>query len=130
MSFTTKAAVFAAGYAVGHPEGRRLVVQLRDKAIELSRRPQVKQARERAWDIAGDQALAVKNRVTSRSRSTQDQSASETDSHRSHPDPTRTGRHSDPAVDTAAAGTAAAADGLQVTPAASEPVPPVPPARP
>jgi hypothetical protein len=129
MSLVTKAAVFAAGYAVGHPEGRRRIAQLREQVTELSRHPQVKQARERAWDLAGDQALAVKNRLTSRSRSAKDPVAPDTGSHRS--DPTTTpGTHDEPAVDTAAAGTAAAADGLRATPAANQPLPPVPPARP
>jgi hypothetical protein len=128
MSFVTKAAVFAAGYAVGHPEGRRRIAQLREQVTELGRHPQVKQARERAWDVAGDQALAVRNRLIGRSRSTKNPVAPDTDTHPIRPSRDHTG--GDPAVDTAAAGTAAAADGLRATPAANEPLPPVPPARP
>ena len=63
MGLLTKALVFAAGYAVGHPEGRRRLQELTKQA---KRNPKVKQAKERAWDVAGDQALAVKNRVAKR----------------------------------------------------------------
>jgi len=63
MKLLTKALVFAAGYAVGHPEGRRRLQELTKQA---KHNPKVKQAKERAWDVAGDQALAVKNRVAKR----------------------------------------------------------------
>ena len=49
------------GYYLGQPEGRRQLVRLRQQVVELIRRPQVKQLRERGWDVAGERALAAKN---------------------------------------------------------------------
>ena len=62
MGLFTKALIFGAGYALGHPQGRRQLVQAREQASRLAQNPRVVRAREHAWDVAGDQALAVKNR--------------------------------------------------------------------
>ena len=64
--------VFGAGYALGRPDGRRRLMQLRGQVAELARHPTAKRLQERAWDLAGDQALAAKNLLDKRSRSTSD----------------------------------------------------------
>ncbi len=131
MGLFAKALIFGAGYALGHPQGRRQLVQLREQAGRLARSPRVVRAREHAWDVAGDQALAVKNRVAgAKFRRSADGGESSAGSsggqHRQPSDPPSThGR--DTAAATAAAGTAAAADGVRVSPAPDQPTPPVPP---
>jgi hypothetical protein len=134
MSLFTKALIFGAGYALGHPQGRRQLVQAREQASRLAQNPRVVQAREHAWDVAGDQALAVKNRVAgAKFRRSAGSGASSAGSAGSRPQPAQPSvpprvDSTDTAVATAAAGTAAAADGVRVSPAADQPTPPVPPA--
>lgn len=72
MGFATHAIALALGYALGNPEGRARLVALQSRAgeaaKEASRRPEVKQVRERAWDIAGEAGAAARNKLTTRSR--------------------------------------------------------------
>ena len=49
------------GYYLGRPDGRRQLVRLRQQAVEIGRRPEVKQLQERGRDIAGERAAAAKN---------------------------------------------------------------------
>lgn len=169
MGLLSKALVFGLGYALGHPEGRRRLSQLQGQATGLTKHPQVVKVKEQAWDVAGDQALAVKNRVA-KARSTSKGGAASTGTPSTVPTPGTvttpstitvptpvTGAPSpsptatspspastpspgttpprprpaatgdDTAVATAAAGTAAAADGLRATPGVDGPTPPVPP---
>jgi hypothetical protein len=62
MGLTSHLIAFGLGYALGTPDGRRRVV-------ELANRPEVKQAKEKAWDVAGDAGLAARNKLRSRSSS-------------------------------------------------------------
>jgi hypothetical protein len=134
MSLFTKALIFGAGYALGHPQGRRQLVQAREQASRLAQNPRVVRAREHAWDVAGDQALAVKNRVAgAKFRRSADSGASSVGSAGSRPQHAQSSvpprpDSTDTAVATAAAGTAAAADGVRVSPAPDQPTPPIPPA--
>ena len=48
------------GYHLGQPHGRRQLKQLRRQIVRLSKRPEVKQLQERAWNIAGEHALAAR----------------------------------------------------------------------
>jgi hypothetical protein len=50
----------ALGYHFGQPQGRKQLQQLRWQVVQLSKRPEVKQWRERGWDIAYERALAAK----------------------------------------------------------------------
>lgn len=68
MGLATHAIALALGYALGNPEGRAQLVALRGRAQEAAKRPEVKQARERAWDLAGEAGVAAKNKLTARSR--------------------------------------------------------------
>jgi hypothetical protein len=66
MGLTTHAIAFGLGYALATPEGRARLVGLRDQGAELVKRPEVKQVRERAWDVVGDAGLAARNRINAR----------------------------------------------------------------
>ena len=72
MGLATHALALALGYALGNPEGRAKLVALRGRAGEAAKqasaRPEVKQAREKAWDLAGEAGAKAKNRLTSGSR--------------------------------------------------------------
>lgn len=68
MGLATHAAAIALGYLLGSPEGRARLAALGGKGRELAARPEVKQARERAWDLAGEAGLAAKNTLTARTR--------------------------------------------------------------
>ena len=133
MGLFAKAIIFGAGYALGHPQGRRQLVQLRGQATRLARNPRVVRAREQAWDVVGDQALAVQNRVAGakfrRSAGSGASSVGTSGGRPQHDQPSVPQRShvTDTAVATAAAGTAAAADGVRVSAAPHEPTPPVPP---
>ncbi|GAA4547157.1 hypothetical protein [Pseudonocardia xishanensis] len=70
MGLIRTALVFGAGYIVGRPDGTALLRKARTRATELVNRPEVKRARERARDVAGDQALALKRRLPARSGTT------------------------------------------------------------
>ncbi|HWM02678.1 MAG TPA: hypothetical protein VNP92_10120 [Actinophytocola sp.] len=130
MGLFAKALIFGAGYALGHPQGRRQLVQLRQQASQLAQDPRVNRAKEQARTVAGDQALAVKNRVAGarfrRSPDTGAAPATSSGTHRAQPAvPPVTDRTA--AVDTSAARTAAAADSVWVAPTTDDPTPPVPP---
>ncbi len=49
------------GYYLGQPGGRRQLQRLRQQSVELTRRPEVEQLRERGRDIAGKRVLAAKD---------------------------------------------------------------------
>jgi hypothetical protein len=68
MGLITHALAFGAGYAVGRPDGRQRLVQLKQQATELAGHPQVRRQRERSWDFANGQVLAAKRRMDARSR--------------------------------------------------------------
>lgn len=57
MGLLRTALVFGAGYALGHPDGRRKATELGGQARQLSQRPEVAQLRER-----GREALANRGR--------------------------------------------------------------------
>ncbi|WP_181780387.1 hypothetical protein [Pseudonocardia pini] len=69
MGLIRTAIVFGAGYLVGRPDGLEQLEKLRGQVVTLANRPEVRKVREQAWDIAGDQALAVKRRLPRRSPS-------------------------------------------------------------
>lgn len=50
MGLLRTALVFGAGYAFGHPDGRRKLTELGGQARQLTQRPEVVQLRERSWD--------------------------------------------------------------------------------
>jgi hypothetical protein len=72
MGLTKYGIVLGAGYVLGRPEARQYVVQLRAKAVTLARHPKVAELRERAWDVAGDQALNLRSALRRRSSTTAD----------------------------------------------------------
>jgi hypothetical protein len=69
MGLIRTALVFGAGYLAGRPDGMDQLRTLRTRLTELAKRPEVKKARERAWDVAGDQASALKRRLPTRAGS-------------------------------------------------------------
>jgi hypothetical protein len=50
----------AVGYHFGQEQGRKQLQQLRRQVVQLSKRPEVMQWRERGWDIAYERARAAK----------------------------------------------------------------------
>jgi len=66
MGLVTHAIAFGLGYALATPEGRARLTGLRDQGAELARRPEVKQVRERAWDVVGEAGLTARNRLAAR----------------------------------------------------------------
>jgi hypothetical protein len=131
MGLFAKALIFGAGYALGHPQGRRQLVQLRQRASQLAQDPRVTRAKEQARNVAGEQALAVKNRVAGarfrRAADTGAASATSSGTHSAQPSVPPITDRTDTAVATPTAGTAAAADGVWVAPTTDHPKPPVPP---
>ena len=132
MGLFAKALIFGAGYALGHPQGRQQLVQLRQQASQLAQDPRVTRAKEQARNVAGDQSLAVKTRVAgTRFRRSADPGAAPVTSpgtHRAQPSVPPITDRTDTAVATSGAGTAAAADTVWVAPTTDDPKPPVPPA--
>jgi hypothetical protein len=59
MSLVKYGIAGALGYYLGQPQGRKQLEQLRQRVIQLSRRPQVKQLQ----DSAHERALAAKERA-------------------------------------------------------------------
>ena len=130
MGLFAKALIFGAGYALGHPQGRRQLVQLRQQASQLAQDPRVTRAKEQARNVAGDQALAVKTRVAGarfRRADTGAAPATSSGTHGAQPSVPPITDRTDTAVDTSAARTAAAADRVWVAPTTDDPKPPVPP---
>jgi len=58
----------ALGYALGRPEGRERLGQAGRQAVELGKRPEVAQLRERGKSAAADGVQAVKQKVTSKTK--------------------------------------------------------------
>jgi hypothetical protein len=61
MGLTKYGVAAGIGYHLGQPQGRRQLRWLRQQIIGLARRPEVRDLRERGWDVAGDCALAASN---------------------------------------------------------------------
>jgi hypothetical protein len=58
------------GYLLGRPDGRARLVQAGRQAADLAQRPEVVRLQERGKDLATNQAQAIKQKVTSRSKDT------------------------------------------------------------
>jgi hypothetical protein len=61
MGLTKYGLAVGIGYHLGQPLGRQQLLWLRQQVIGLARRPAVRKLRERAWDVAGECALAARN---------------------------------------------------------------------
>jgi hypothetical protein len=70
VGLTKYAVAIGVGYALGRPDARRRVGQLRGQLAELARHPKAKQLKERARGVAGAQALAAKHLLKKTSSST------------------------------------------------------------
>jgi hypothetical protein len=58
------------GYLLGRPDGRARLAQAGRQAADLAQRPEIVRLQERGKDLATNQAQAIKQKVTARSKDT------------------------------------------------------------
>lgn len=64
MGMISHGVVFGLGYACARPEGRRQLLVLREQVLQLARRNEVTQLRDRAWHVATRKVKAANVSLT------------------------------------------------------------------